>query len=89
MPAYQILERLLGFTTLADLCPEGEALRDINGTYNCPPEALTALRILRFADLHTRPEFGADMRQENNNNGTIALLISLHLQLNFWRKSWM
>jgi hypothetical protein len=72
LPLSQDRERQLGFAILAMLCPERDALRDKNGTYYCQPDPSVALRILRFAELHTRPEFAAV--QENSNNRTIITI---------------
>jgi hypothetical protein len=72
-PSSQILARQLGFGSLADLCPQSQALRDVNGTYYCLPEVSAAIRILRFSELQTRPEFTTAGVQENINNRTITI----------------
>jgi hypothetical protein len=65
----QDAERQLGFGLLARICPQEQALRSMNGTYVCPQEADPALRIIRFGELSTRPEYAAAVRE----NGTITI----------------
>ena len=69
-------ERQLGLGILAILCPQSQASQDINGSYSCPSEGTTDFRIMRFAELKTRPEFAnatAVVPNNNNNNRTIAI----------------
>jgi hypothetical protein len=67
-------ERQLGLGILAILCPQSQASQDINGAYSCPSEGTTDFRIMRFAELETRPEFAnATAVVPNNNNRTIAI----------------
>jgi hypothetical protein len=74
-PSSQDSERQLGFGILAKLCPQSQASQNINGTYTCSSEATTDFRIMRFAELKTRPEFAnaTAVVPENNNNRTIAI----------------
>jgi hypothetical protein len=75
-PSSQDSERQLGFGILAKLCPQSQASQNINGTYTCSSEATTDFRIMRFAELKTRPEFAnatAVVPENNNNNRTIAI----------------
>ena len=70
----QYSERQLGLGILAILCPQSQASQDINGAYSCPSEGTTDFRIMRFAELKTRPEFAnATAVVPNNNNRTIAI----------------
>jgi hypothetical protein len=69
-------ERQLGLGILAILCPQSQASQDINGAYSCPSEGTTDFRIMRFAELKTRPDFAnatAVVPNNNNNNRTIAI----------------
>ena len=69
-------ERQLGLGILAILCPQSQASQDINGAYSCPSEGTTDFRIMRFAELKTRPEFAnatAVVPNNNNNSRTIAI----------------
>jgi hypothetical protein len=68
-------ERQLGLGILAILCPQSQASQDINGAYSCPSEGTTDFRIMRFAELKTRPEFAnaTAVVPNNNNNRTIAI----------------
>jgi hypothetical protein len=70
-------ERQLGLGILAILCPQSQASQDINGAYSCPSEGTTDFRIMRFAELKTRPEFANATavvpNNNNNNNRTIAI----------------
>nr|MDQ3853091.1 hypothetical protein [Thermoproteota archaeon] len=77
-PSSQYSERELGFGILAKLCPQSQASQDINGTYICSSEATTDFRIMRFAELKTRPEFAnaTAVVPENNNNNNRTITIS-------------
>lgn len=74
-PTSQYSERQLGLGILAILCPQSQASQDINGAYSCPSEGTTDFRVMRFAELKTRPEFAnaTAVVPNNNNNGTIAI----------------
>ena len=89
LPLFQNLERQLGFAPLAMICPQEQASRSINGTYVCPEQASPALRIIRFADLQTRPEFAntTAVVQENNNNRTITISDFLAFVIQFLEKN--
>ena len=51
----------MGYGLLVKLCPQTRPSRDINGTYYCTLEASAptsaVLRVMRFGELQTRPEF--------------------------------
>lgn len=67
---------------LARLCPQDEALSAIEpGSYTClfePPLTDKEVEILRFADLHTIPEFSALVRE--NKSITTSDLLAYYLE---------
>ncbi len=80
-PRFEQLSIEHGVELLARLCPQDEALPAIEpGSYACLSESLTdkEVDILRFADLHTVPEFSALVRE--NRSITTSDLLAYYLQ---------
>ena len=76
-PAIEEHERQFGAGVLAIICPQNQAIRDLSGTYRCPPE-IEGVVIVRYSNLQSRPAFSDIMRA--NKNITTSDLLAFHLQ---------
>ena len=74
----QQMEKSRGAVELAVLCPQGETLPKIGGGIECSNGAENDVMIGRFADLGSRPEFSALVRE--NKSITISDLLAYYIQ---------
>jgi hypothetical protein len=74
--AIQERERQFGAGILATLCPKGQAIPEIAGTYRCAQESQGVV-VARFGNLKSRPEFAGVVRE--NKNITTSDLVAFHL----------
>jgi hypothetical protein len=75
----QMSERQNGYTFLARICPLDNALVDSAGRYQCEEESTANVNIMRFSDLHQRPEFAS------LGNGAITTSDFLSYYIQFWQ----
>jgi hypothetical protein len=74
-------ERQNGYTFLARICPLDNAVIDSAGRYQCEEGSTANVNVMRFNDLHQRPEFAS---LENGAIITTSDFLSYYIQ--FWQR---
>src|SRR5215211_4684070 len=80
----QMSEEQSGYTYLARICPLDNALIVSGGRYQCEQGSTANVMIMRFNDLHQRPEF-ASLGNRNSSIITTSDFLSYYVQ--FWQIS--
>jgi hypothetical protein len=76
-PANQQAEVQYGAGILARLCPKGQAIPEIAGTYRCAQESQGVV-VARFGNLKSRPEFAGVVRENKNITTSDLLAFFIH-----------
>jgi hypothetical protein len=79
----QTSEQQTGYTYLARICPLDSALIDNGSRYQCEEASTANVNVMRFDDLHQRPEFAS----LGNRDGIITTSDFLSYYIQFWQRT--